>query len=158
MFVGKPSEDSIKLVKAAYECLWSGIDLVKPGAFYRNIAENITKRANQDNLSVVKTYCGHGINKLFHTSPSIPHYVGNKAVGVMEVGHAFTIEPMINVGSSGDITWPDNWTSTTPDGSWSAQFEETMLVTEDGMYHIFLGKWRSATTEATTHYFNNLAK
>eukprot|EP01063_Lacrimia_lanifica_P014624 TRINITY_DN21195_c0_g1_i1.p1 TRINITY_DN21195_c0_g1~~TRINITY_DN21195_c0_g1_i1.p1 ORF type:complete len:405 (+),score=146.58 TRINITY_DN21195_c0_g1_i1:70-1284(+) len=133
VFVGKPNEESIQLVKCAYECLWSAVNEVKPGTFYRNVANPICEHAKESKFSVVKTYCGHGIHKLFHTSPTVPHYMKNKAVGVMEPGHAFTIEPMINVGEPGDRTWPDNWTSVTPDGKRSAQFEETMIVTEDGV-------------------------
>ena len=91
------------------------------------------------------------VRRLFHCAPNVPHYAKNKAVGVMKAGHCFTIEPMINVGVWGDQTWPDNWTSvtqvseTTPpvlwlsivlilqDGSLSAQFEQTMVVTDTGV-------------------------
>lgn len=133
VFVGRPDAEAQNLVLTAYECMWSGIASVKPGTFYRNVANGIEKRAKEGGCSVVRTYCGHGIHKLFHTSPTVPHYTKNKATGVMEPGHAFTIEPMINQGSYRDKTWPDNWTSVTEDGKRSAQFEETMLVTEDGV-------------------------
>eukprot|EP01062_Namystynia_karyoxenos_P015518 TRINITY_DN15623_c0_g2_i1.p2 TRINITY_DN15623_c0_g2~~TRINITY_DN15623_c0_g2_i1.p2 ORF type:complete len:454 (+),score=123.78 TRINITY_DN15623_c0_g2_i1:62-1363(+) len=133
LFVGRPSPEAVNLVLTAYECLWSGINDVKPGTFYRNVANGIEKRAKEGGCSVVRTYCGHGIHRLFHTSPTVPHYTKNKATGVMEPGHAFTIEPMINAGIHRDKTWPDNWTSVTEDGKWSAQFEETMLVTADGV-------------------------
>jgi hypothetical protein len=66
-------------------------------------------------------------------APNVPHYPKNKAVGMMKKGHVFTIEPMINEGSSFDTTWPDQWTSTTVDGKRSAQFEHTLLVTETGV-------------------------
>jgi methionyl aminopeptidase len=71
-------------------------------------------------------------SRLFHTTPSVPHYGKNKAVGVMKPGHVFTIEPMINEGSWQDVLWPDDWTAVTKDGKRSAQFEHTLLVTEDG--------------------------
>ena len=71
--------------------------------------------------------------RLFHCAPNVPHYAKNKAVGVMKAGHCFTIEPMINVGVWGDQTWPDNWTSVTQDGRLSAQFEQTMVVTDTGV-------------------------
>jgi len=74
-----------------------------------------------------------GIGNLFHCAPSIPHYSKNKAVGVMKPGHVFTIEPMINEGTWQDDTWPDDWTAVTADGKRSAQFEQTMVVTEDGI-------------------------
>jgi methionyl aminopeptidase len=73
-----------------------------------------------------------GIGSLFHTIPNIPHYHKNKAKGTMKEGHVFTVEPMINLGHSGDILWGDNWTSSTADGKRSAQFEHTVLVTATG--------------------------
>ena len=82
---------------------------------------------------MVKTYCGHGIGALFHTAPNVPHYANNKAKGEMKPGHIFTIEPMINLGKYDDVLWPDGWTAATRDGSRSAQFEHTMLVTETGV-------------------------
>ncbi len=68
---------------------------------YRDLGDIITKVAGAQKFSVVKTYCGHGINNLFHTAPSVPHYSKNKAVGSMKPGHTFTIEPMINAGARG---------------------------------------------------------
>lgn len=82
---------------------------------------------------MVRTYCGHGINQLFHCAPNVPHYGKNKAVGAAKAGMCFTIEPMINEGVWRDRTWPDDWTSATADGGLSAQFEHTLLVTEDGV-------------------------
>ena len=90
------------------------------------------------------------LNRLFHCAPNVPHYAKNKAVGVMKPGHCFTIEPMISEGVGvvtlsqsffllvwnqvwGDQTWPDNWTSVTQDGKLSAQFEQTMVVTDTGV-------------------------
>ena len=81
---------------------------------------------------MVRTYSGHGINDLFHTAPNVPHYAKNKAIGTMKAGMVFTIEPMINEGVWNDVTWPDDWTSSTQDGKRSAQFEHTILVTETG--------------------------
>eukprot|EP00211_Chloroparvula_japonica_P017002 CAMPEP_0119125120 /NCGR_PEP_ID=MMETSP1310-20130426/4494_1 /TAXON_ID=464262 /ORGANISM="Genus nov. species nov., Strain RCC2339" /LENGTH=279 /DNA_ID=CAMNT_0007115151 /DNA_START=290 /DNA_END=1126 /DNA_ORIENTATION=- len=131
-FVGNVDEESKKLVKVTYECLEKAIAKVKPGELYRNIGNVITKHANANGFSVVKSYCGHGIGRLFHTNPNVPHYAKNKAIGVMKPGHIFTIEPMINVGRWQDILWPDDWTSVTRDGKRSAQFEQTLLVTETG--------------------------
>ena len=84
-------------------------------------------------MSVVRTYCGHGIGKLFHCMPNVPHYSRNKAAGTMKAGMVFTIEPMINVGQWKDTMWPDGWTAVTLDGTRSAQFEHTMIVTDDGV-------------------------
>ena len=100
---------------------------------YRNLGNTIQKVADADGFSVVKTYCGHGINSLFHSAPNVPHYAKNKAVGIMQPGHTFTIEPMISEGTWEDDQWLDGWTAVTRDGKRSAQFEETLLVTESGV-------------------------
>ena len=130
---GKTDKESQKLVETTYACLMEAIKQCKPGALYRDLGNTITKIAGLNGLSVVRTYCGHGVGEYFHSAPNIPHYANNKAVGVMAEGHVFTIEPMINVGSWKDRTWPDNWTSSTVDGKRSAQFEHTLLITKDGV-------------------------
>ncbi|XP_031550856.1 methionine aminopeptidase 1-like [Actinia tenebrosa] len=131
-FVGNVDSNSKKLVNVTHECLMQAIDIVKPGVRYREIGNVIQKHAQAHGFSVVRSYCGHGINQLFHTAPSVPHYSKNKAVGVMKPGHTFTIEPMISQGTWRDETWPDRWTAVTQDGKRSAQFEHTLLVTETG--------------------------
>lgn len=133
VFVGKPDADSLRLVHCTYECLMAAIATVKPGALYKHCGDAIEERAKQSECSVVRTYSGHGVGDKFHTSPTIAHYANNKSPGIMAVGHVFTIEPMINLGTWQDETWPDNWTSTTKDGLRSAQFEHTMVVTEKGV-------------------------
>ncbi|XP_065191224.1 methionine aminopeptidase 1-like [Sycon ciliatum] len=132
LFVGDVDEKSRDLTKVAYECLMKGIDIVRPGTKFREIGNVIQAHASANGYSVVKSYCGHGINSLFHCAPNVPHYAGNKAVGVMKVGNTFTIEPMINAGSWRDVSWPDDWTAVTRDGKRSAQFEQTLLVTDTG--------------------------
>jgi len=104
------------LVQTTYECLELAIAACKPGKLYRDVGAVIQKHASKNGLSVVRTYCGHGVGELFHCSPSVPHYARNKAVGTMKPGHIFTIEPMINQGDWGDTTWPDGWTAVTTDG------------------------------------------
>lgn len=133
IFIGKVDENVKKLVKVTYESLMKAIDTVKPGTLYRDIGNVIQKHVQKHGYSVVKSYCGHGIHSLFHTAPSVPHYAKNKAVGVMKAGHIFTIEPMISEGVWNDEVWPDNWTAVTTDGKRSAQFEQTLLVTETGV-------------------------
>ncbi|KAK2791188.1 Methionine aminopeptidase 1 [Emmonsiellopsis sp. PD_33] len=125
--------DTVRVVETSRECLDKSIELVKPGMLFRDPGNVIEKHAKAQNCSVVRSYCGHGINQLFHTSPSIPHYAKSKTVGTAKAGMCFTIEPMINLGTYRDKTWPDNWTSVTADGKKSAQFEHTLLVTEDGV-------------------------
>jgi len=126
------SEERRRLVRVTYECLMQAIQIVKPGVKYREIGNVIQKHANANGLSVVRRYCGHGIHRLFHTFPNVPHYAKNKTIGVMKAGNTFTIEPMINLGSYDDKQWPDDWTAVTADGKASAQFEQTLLVTENG--------------------------
>ncbi|KAK3912414.1 Methionine aminopeptidase 1 [Frankliniella fusca] len=132
-FVGEAKPEAKKLVQVTWECLQKSIEIVKPGEKYREIGNIIQKHAQANGFSVVRSYCGHGIHRLFHTAPSVPHYAKNKAVGIMKPGHCFTIEPMISQGSWRDEIWPDNWTAVTIDGLLSAQFEETLLVTDTGV-------------------------
>ncbi|KAJ2782639.1 Methionine aminopeptidase 1 [Coemansia javaensis] len=131
-FVGNVDPKYKKLVKTTRECLQKAIDLVKPGARYRDIGAAIEAHATKNGFSVVRTYCGHGVGAMFHSAPNVPHYAANKAIGVMKPGHVFTIEPMINEGGFQDRMWKDGWTAVTADGSRSAQFEHVILVTEDG--------------------------
>ncbi|XP_031616728.1 methionine aminopeptidase 1 [Contarinia nasturtii] len=131
-FVGNVAEKHKNLVKVTYEALQKAIAIVKPGERYREIGNVIQKHVQSYGYSVVKSYCGHGIHRLFHTAPNVPHYAKNNAVGVMKAGNVFTIEPMISEGTWRDRQWPDNWTAVTQDGLYSAQFEQTLLVTETG--------------------------
>ncbi|KAG2219598.1 hypothetical protein INT45_004849 [Circinella minor] len=131
--VGNGSPVAKKLVDTTRECLEKAIAIVKPGVRYRDFGKVIQDHAHKNGFSVVRTYCGHGINQLFHCAPNVPHYANNKAIGILKPGHIFTIEPMINEGVHNDILWPDQWTSTTKDGKLSAQFEHTLLVTETGV-------------------------
>lgn len=100
LFVGKNvNEKTKKLVNNTWECLEKAIkECVKPGVRYREVGNVIQKHAQSEGFSVVRSYCGHGIHKLFHCAPNVPHYAKNKAVGIMKPGHAFTIEPMISEG------------------------------------------------------------
>ncbi|KAL8714625.1 MAG: hypothetical protein Q9220_001573 [cf. Caloplaca sp. 1 TL-2023] len=123
---------NIHLVETTRESLRLAIETVKPGLPIRNIGNTIEKFVKENRCSVITTYCGHGINTLFHCAPNVPHYAKNKAVGVAKPGMCFTIEPMVSAGSHRDKTWPDNWTSATVDGARTAQFEHTLLVTEEG--------------------------
>ncbi|KAJ1853789.1 Methionine aminopeptidase 1 [Coemansia sp. RSA 2703] len=130
--VGSVDEAGKKLVRVTRECLQRAIDIVKPGTRYRDLGAKIEEHAKANGFSVVRTYCGHGVGRMFHSAPNIPHYAKNRAIGVMKKGHVFTIEPMINEGRFEDQTWRDNWTAVTVDGKRSAQFEHTLLVTDDG--------------------------
>ncbi|RDA90371.1 hypothetical protein CP533_1016 [Ophiocordyceps camponoti-saundersi (nom. inval.)] len=129
----KMDVENVRVVETARQCLEEAIKAVKPGVPIREFGNIIEKCAKLRNCSVIRTYCGHGVNTLFHCAPNVPHYAKNKAVGECKPGMTFTIEPMIALGKYRDMTWPDNWTSTTVDGKRTAQFEHTLLVTEDGV-------------------------
>ena len=122
-----------RLVQVTKEALWKGIDQVRPGARLNEIGRAIQTHAEAAGFGVVRSFVGHGVGEEFHTAPAVPHYYDPSADLVLTPGMTFTIEPMINEGSweLGRI-WPDGWTAPTRDGSRSAQFEHSLLVTADG--------------------------
>ena len=131
-FLGKPSEEAMKVVSVTKECLKRGIAMVKPGNRIGDIGWAISSYAEEQGCSVVREFVGHGVGFDFHEPPQIPHY-GKRGEGIMLVpGMVFTIEPMINLGRKEIRILEDGWTAVTADGSLSAQFEQTILVTEDG--------------------------
>ena len=131
-FVGDINPAMKKLVDVAYECMKLGIREVAPGKFLGDIGNAIENYAYEYDYSVVEEYCGHGIGRNFHEDPQILHY-GEEGTGIqMKEGMTFTIEPMINFGKRYCKVLKDNWTVVTKDGSPSAQFEHTILVTKDG--------------------------
>jgi methionyl aminopeptidase len=132
-FVGTPGEDAKKIVRVARECLFRGISMVAPGNTLGDIGWAIQEYAESQGCSVVREFVGHGVGFDFHEAPQIPHY-GRRGEGVVLVpGMVFTIEPMINLGRKELRVLSDQWTAVTRDGSLSAQFEQTVLVTEDGV-------------------------
>lgn len=131
--IGEPSVKGAHIVKIAHECLWIGIDLVKPGVRLGDIGHAIQTHAEKNRCSVVREYCGHGIGRIFHEDPQVLHY-GKPGTGeTLRQGMTFTIEPMVNVGKPQTRLLPDNWTVVTKDHSLSAQWEHTLLVTSDGV-------------------------
>jgi methionyl aminopeptidase len=130
--VGEISALAEKLIKVAKECLDFGINAVRPGARLGDIGATIQKHAENNKFSVVREYCGHGIGNKFHEEPQVLHY-GEPGTGrILEPGMIFTIEPMINAGSYQTKLLPDDWTVVTADRNLSAQWEHTILVTENG--------------------------
>ncbi|GAA6051548.1 hypothetical protein JCM3770_000410 [Rhodotorula araucariae] len=127
------SQVNLDVIACARECLDESIRMCKPGVLYQDIGRRVEEIATARGFQSNKTYCGHGINQLFHCMPNVPHYAGNRATGAMKPGQTFTIEPMICVGNSKEVHWPDNWTAATIDGKASAQFEETLLITDTGV-------------------------
>jgi methionyl aminopeptidase len=130
--VGSPGKDAEKIVSVARECLQRGILMVKPKNRVGDIGYAIQRYAEGQGCSVVREYVGHGVGFEFHEPPQIPHF-GKKGQGIQFVpGMVFTIEPMINLGKHNLHVLSDNWTVVTDDGSLSAQFEQTVLVTNNG--------------------------
>ena len=131
-FVGKCSEEAHKIVNVARESLKRALTVVKPGKRIGDIGYTIQEYAESQGCSVVRDYIGHGIGRGFHEAPEVPHY-GRKNTGIELIpGMVFTIEPMINLGEPYSRVLADNWTAVTTDGSLSAQFEQTILVTDSG--------------------------
>jgi methionyl aminopeptidase len=132
-FVGSPSIQAHRLVTLSHECMVKGIKAVRAGARLGNIGHVIQQHAEKHNLSVVREYCGHGIGREFHEEPQVLHY-GRPGTGLeLQPGMTFTIEPMINAGRREVKLLADNWTVVTRDHSLSAQWEHTVLVTDDGV-------------------------
>jgi methionyl aminopeptidase len=130
--VGTIDVESARLIAVTRECMELGIAAVRPGRAIREIGRAIQRHAEGAGFSVVRSYVGHGIGTGFHNGLEIPHYDNPSATTTIEPGMTFTIEPMIALGTWRDVTWPDNWTSVTADGRRTAQFEHTLLVTDDG--------------------------
>lgn len=131
-FVGNCSDEAKKIVRVAKESLKRGLTVVKPGNKIGDIGYTIQQYAEGEGCSVVRDYIGHGIGKAFHEQPEVPHY-GRKNTGIELIpGMVFTIEPMINLGDPYSRVLSDDWTAVTTDGSLSAQFEQTVLVTDTG--------------------------
>ncbi|MEO8847005.1 MAG: type I methionyl aminopeptidase [Casimicrobiaceae bacterium] len=131
-FIGAPSIQSQRLVDVTYEAMWKGIREVRPGAHLGDVGHVIQKHAESNGFSIVREFCGHGIGRQFHEEPQVLHY-GRPGTGLkLQPGMTFTIEPMVNAGRPGIRCLADGWTIVTADHSLSAQWEHTVLVTDDG--------------------------
>lgn len=132
-YIGTPSADAKRVTEVARKSLELGIAVVRPGARVGDIGAAIQAFAEAQGCSVVRDFVGHGIGRTFHSEPQVSH-VGPAGRGPrLRPGMIFTIEPMVNVGSFECNILSDGWTAVTRDGSLSAQFEHTVLVTEDGV-------------------------
>lgn len=131
-FVGTPGPDAVKIVDVTRRSLAEALTMVAPGNHVGDIGWAIQRYVEAWGCSVVREFVGHGVGFDFHEPPHVPHY-GRRGEGVVLVpGMVFTIEPMINFGARGIRVLPDGWTAVTADGSLSAQFEQTLVVTSDG--------------------------
>ncbi len=130
--VGNVSEDAEKIIYVAEQSLHKGLEQIKPGNTVGDIGWAIQSYAEGQGCSVVREMVGHGVGFEFHEPPQIPHF-GRRGQGITLVpGMVFTVEPMINLGQRELRILEDNWTAVTKDGSLSAQFEQTIVVTEEG--------------------------
>lgn len=132
-WVGEPSPVAKKLVEVTEECLRRGIAVVKPGAKIGDIGAAIQEYAESNGFSVVRDFVGHGVSRIFHTAPQVPHYGRQGRGKKIRAGMVFTIEPMINEGTWEVEVLADKWTAVTKDRKLSAQFEHTIAVTENGV-------------------------
>ncbi len=139
-FIGEPSVLAKRLVRVTKEALDIGIAEVKPRAHLGDIGHAIQQYVESHNYSVVREYCGHGIGREFHEDPQVLHYGTRGSGAVLQPGMCFTIEPMVNAGKRQVKLLPDGWTVVTKDRTLSAQWEHTILVTEEGYEILTLRK------------------
>ncbi|WP_343594752.1 type I methionyl aminopeptidase [Acinetobacter sp.] len=131
-YVGEVSPKAKKLVETTYAAMVAGIHAVKPNATLGDIGHAIQTVAEKEGYSIVREYCGHGIGKVYHEQPSVVHY-GTPGLGLaLKKGMVFTIEPMVNLGKPHVKELADGWTVVSVDGSWSAQWEHMVAVTDTG--------------------------
>ncbi len=130
--VGDVSPHAKRLVEVTQQALFLGIEEVKPGARFGDIGHVIQKHAETNRYSVVREFCGHGIGKHFHEEPHVMHFGKRGEGALIKPGMIFTIEPMLNIGKRHMKILADGWTAVTKDRSLSAQWEHTILVTDNG--------------------------
>lgn len=130
--VGPISTLAKRLIQTTRECMFLGIELIKPGIKLGDIGHIIQQHAEKNGFSIVKDFCGHGIGQGFHEDPQVLHYGKPNTGETLEAGMIFTIEPMLNAGKPDVKILSDDWTAVTRDRSLSAQWEHTCLVTPTG--------------------------
>ena len=133
MFVaGHLTRKAERLIQVTHDALFKGIEAVKPGSSFGDIGYAIQEFVENNRMSVVKDFCGHGLGRVFHAPPNVLHY-GRPGTGTrLEEGMFFTIEPMVNLGRPETKLLSDGWTAVTRDKALSAQFEHSIGVTNDG--------------------------
>jgi methionyl aminopeptidase len=132
--VGNISQQDKDLLAVTEECMWHGIEVVKPGVMINEIGRAIEVHAKKHKYGVVRAFIGHGIGENFHTDIQVLHYYDPRNTMILREGMTFTIEPMITLsGETRHKMWDDDWTAVTADGSRTAQYEHTMVVTKDGV-------------------------
>ncbi len=131
-FVGDVDPESQQLVNVTEESRWRGIEAVKVGRPLSDIGRAIEDTVKPYKYGVVRAFVGHGIGEQFHTEIQVLHYYDSRSSTIMRAGMTFTIEPMITLGTINYKIWDDDWTAVTSDGRRTAQFEHTLLVTDEG--------------------------
>jgi methionyl aminopeptidase len=131
-FVGDVDPASRRLVEVTEECMWHGIEAVKPGRPISEIGKAIEQHAKAHRYGIIRAFIGHGIGQQFHTDIQVLHFYDPRNSMIMRPGMTFTIEPMISMGSWQHRMWDDDWTAVTADGKRTAQFEHTLVVTDNG--------------------------
>ncbi|CAH0394722.1 unnamed protein product [Bemisia tabaci] len=129
--VGNVDEAGKKLVKVAEEAMMAGIEVCKPGEHFYRIGKEVSDYASDHGYTSIGVFAGHGIGTYFHGPPDIFH-IYNRNTAKMEPGMTFTVEPILSEGQANVIILNDEWTAITEDGSRTAQFENTILITEEG--------------------------
>jgi methionyl aminopeptidase len=131
-YAGDPSQEVRDLGERTREAMLRGIKAIRPGRPVSVIGRVIESYAKRFGYGVIRDYTGHGVGWSFHTSPTILHYDEPRASTIMEPGMTFTLEPMLSLGGHEWESWDDDWTILTKDGSWVAQWEHSVVVTDDG--------------------------
>jgi methionyl aminopeptidase len=132
MGIGEIAKSAQQLLDATEAGLWAGIAQMEPGNRLHDIGKAVAEVADKAGFSVVREYTGHGIGTAMHEDPSVPNYYPGHPGPVLKSGMALAIEPMFNVGSASTRMLEDGWSVVTADGSLSAHFEHTIVVTDDG--------------------------
>lgn len=151
-FVGQVDPLTRRLVEITRECTELGIAAARPGRPINEIGRAIQEHAEKYGFGVVRDFVGHGIGEQFHTDIQICHYYHPRLTDVIEPGMVFTIEPMITAGTWKARVWSDGWTAVTADGSRTAQFEHTVLITDDEPELL------TTPTDTSTHPYWSLAE
>ncbi|MEE9426744.1 MAG: type I methionyl aminopeptidase [Paracoccaceae bacterium] len=130
---GKLSRKSERLIQVTHDALMLGIEAVKPGNTFGDIGFAIQQYVENNRMSVVRDFCGHGLGRVFHAPPNVLHYGRAGTGAVLEEGMFFTIEPMVNLGRPETKVLADDWTAVTRDKSLTAQFEHSVGVVAGGV-------------------------
>ncbi|MBH18240.1 MAG: type I methionyl aminopeptidase [Gammaproteobacteria bacterium] len=138
-FVGKSNIQAERLVQITLESMLIGIEELAPGKYLGDVGYAIQTHVEKNRFSVVREYCGHGIGRIFHEEPQVLHYGKPKSGMKLETGMTLTVEPMVNAGKRYVRLLPDGWTVVTKDHSLSAQWEHTILITNNGYEILTLG-------------------